>query len=80
MKTRAALEFAAFSLCLFLALSVLGHCATGCTPPKSTAEATAESVYAAELQACVAQYAHAEDIDACAQRVRARWLVDGGPP
>jgi hypothetical protein len=49
-----------------------------CKPPASAHEAAAESAFAAELQACVAQYARDVDIDHCAERVRQRWASDAG--
>jgi hypothetical protein len=49
-----------------------------CEPPKSAFEAAAEGTYATELILCTKQYAHAVDIDTCAERVRARWVADGG--
>ncbi len=77
MTSQATREFMAFTMCLFAMVMILGHC-INCTPPKNALEAAAEGTYAAELQACVAQYAKDADIDRCAERVRARWAADGG--
>ena len=73
------LRAVAILLVLFGLIISLGVCHIGCVPATAAEKREAAAVaYEAEQMACVDQYADTAHIDACRDKVKARWAKDAG--